>query len=689
MSISHDAKPASDTLAMGQLYTGADSTSLSFLDSTMSNFDDTPNIDPFLPDYFRNMPPFESFLSGHATPRGLMDLNFDMDVGLTDLDLGLLDQYNFQVPFTAGTPSTDAQGLEQQPLESDSAPVRAEAFKQSIWRYMPRRDKDHGAMEQTNLAFPDSDKDGSRRAHLPQRRALNERLGRVSRDKLMALVLGTCSPENVKRIASAFPSVELLDGLIQFFLTSPALDVQSWFHLPTLSLSKLSPELLACIISAGAASTPDVPLRKLGFALHEAARMGQAKSFEEDNSSIRDLQHLRTFLLQEVVGMWSGVSRKMEIAESFLQPLVTMIRRGGKLRRSTWRDITPTAEEEGSALEAKWQEWVHQESYLRLIYRVFELDRQSSMALLKPPLMAYSEMHLPLPSSNHLWLAKSASAWKAAYLENNWNAGKRPSAIDCLLDLDHLAQHDSASTTYLHMMWGLVWEFRQMNSLAGRSPAKGHNSLILSSRYQELTKQIEDFHLSSPPMIKTAEITMQLMLVHLNAPFDDIQLFAGIEGQEEARSAYPILRDWTKTVPARQALWHAGQILRAAEALPKGLLCNYNAIAVYHAGLILWGYGFLKRSAAEKSPPNEGLQAVVVLNGDDNLSARRFITLDRGLPSIKTARSKDAIQLSNVGAVMDGLVQLLLAPYESVEGSCPPLVGNLVQLLEGLRPGPR
>jgi hypothetical protein len=128
--------------------------------------------------------------------------------------------------------------------------------------------------------------------------------------------------------------------------------------------------------------------------------MGQAKSFEEDNSSIRDLQHLRTFLLQEVVGMWSGVSRKMEIAESFLQPLVTMIRRGGKLRRSTWRDITPTAEEEGSALEAKWQEWVHQESYLRLIYRVFELDRQSSMALLKPPLMAYSEMHLPLPSSN-------------------------------------------------------------------------------------------------------------------------------------------------------------------------------------------------------------------------------------------------------------------------------------------------
>jgi hypothetical protein len=239
------------------------------------------------------------------------------------------------------------------------------------------------------------------------------------------------------------------------------------------------------------------------------------------------------------------------------------------------------------------------------------------------------------------------------------------------------------------MMWGMVWEFRQMSSLGARSPAKGHNSLILSSRYQELTKQIEDFHVSSPPMTKTAEITMELMLLHLNAPLDDIQLFAGIEGQEEARSAYPSLRDWTKAVSARQALWHAGQILRAAESLPKGLLCNFNAIAVYHAGLILWGYGFLKRSAADKPSPSDTSQAAVVLNGDDTLGARRFITLDRGIPSIKTIKSREIIQLNNIVAVMDGLVQLLQAPYESVEGSCPPLVGNLVQLLEGLRPGTR
>ncbi|KAF2025610.1 MFS general substrate transporter [Setomelanomma holmii] len=416
----------------------------------------------------------------------------------------------------------------------------------------------------------------------------------------MALVLGTCSPENVKRISSAFPSIELLDTLIQFFLTSPSLDAQSWFHLPTFSPAKLAPELLACIVSAGAASTPDTPLRKLGFALHEASRIGQAKAFEEDNSAIRDIQHLRNFLLQLQVGMWSGISRKMEIAESFLQPLMTMLRRGGRFRNSTWKEISPTAEGQGSLLEHRWHEWVYQESFLRMVYRAFELDRQSSMALLKPPLISYSEMQLPLPSSNMLWQAKTAQAWKMAYLSTVQENTKRPSALETFLDLEHLARHDSASTVYLHMIWGLIWEYRQMSTLSIKSSIKAINNLILSSRYQELTKQLDDFRVSSPSLSKGSEITLELMLVHLNAPLDDIQLFAGIEGQEEARSAYPALREWIKTPAARQSLWHAGQILRAAEGLPKALLCNFNAIAVYHAGLILWGYGFLKRSAASE-----------------------------------------------------------------------------------------
>jgi hypothetical protein len=497
----------------------------------------------------------------------------------------------------------------------------------------------------------------------------------------MALVLGTCTPENVKRIASAFPSIELLDGLIQYFLTSPSLDALMWFHLPTFSPSKLNPELLASIASAGAATIPDVSLRKLGYALHEASRMGQSKSFEEDNTSIRDLQHLQTFLLQLGVGMWSGISRKMEIAESFTQALITMLRRGARFRRSTWKEIRPEPDEQGSALENKWHSWANQESFLRLVYRTFEFDRQSSMALLKPPLISYAEMQLPLPSSNALWQAKSAASWKAAYLNMAPTTAKKPSAIECLLNLEHLSHHEHASSIFLYMIWGAIWEYRQMCTVTSRSQSVSNNSLILSSRYQDLTKQLEDFRLSCLPMNKSAEITLEIMLVHLNAPLDDIQLFAGIEGQEEARSAYVGLRDWTNTPSARQALWHAGQVLRAAEVIPKALLNNFNAIAVYHAGLILWCYGFLKRSI---SPELTQVDTTVVLNGDDSLSARKFITLDRGIPAIRTLGSHSPTQLTDVCGVMDGLIHLLRARHDASE-PCPPLVGNLVQLLEGLR----
>ena len=145
---------------------GDPTNSMSFFDNPMPQFDNTPGQNPFLPDYFRNMPPFDAFFSGQATPRGIMDLSFDIDVGLTDCDLGLLDQYNFQVPFAADTPSTDAHGPDPHPSETDTAPVRAEAYKQSIWRYLPHRSRNPNA-EQANLAFVDTERDSH--SHITRR----------------------------------------------------------------------------------------------------------------------------------------------------------------------------------------------------------------------------------------------------------------------------------------------------------------------------------------------------------------------------------------------------------------------------------------------------------------------------------------------------------------------------------------
>ncbi len=44
---------------------------------------------------------------------------------------------------------------------------------------------------------------------------------------------------------------------------------------------------------------------------------------EKDNRYIRDLTTLQAFALQLQIGLWSGDKRKMELAESFAQPLIT------------------------------------------------------------------------------------------------------------------------------------------------------------------------------------------------------------------------------------------------------------------------------------------------------------------------------------------------------------------------------
>jgi hypothetical protein len=650
--------------------------------------------DSFLPPHLRNMPLLEPGLPGTATPRGIMDFNFNWDIDLTDMDMGILSQYNQQAASELENPSTDAAGaLMQLATEQlgDGASVRHEAFKKSIWRYLPQRNRDFGAAEQPNLAF--EDETGGNNDHqqtsLITHRAIHERLHRVTRDRLLAIVLSTCRPKNQCRIASAFPTAELLDGLVQYFLISPSLDAKSWFHLPTFSPTKLRPELMAGIIAAGAVSTPEIPLRKLGFALHEAARVSAAKAFEDDNTAIRDLEYLQTLVLSLEIGMWSGMSRKMEIAESFLQPLVTMLRRGGCFRRSTWKDIVPKIEEDGEALEQKWYSWIRQETRLRLVFRTLQLDRQSSMALLKPPLISYGELKLPLPYSDVLWQAESAQSWKSTYLTQFLTQTPRSSAENCLFDLSLFRSSELASFAYLYMIWGMVWDFLTHKRVTGEQPSLQTNSLLLSSRLQELTQFFDAFRVTSFTASNPSTILLvELMLMHLNTPLDDIQLFAGIEGQEEARRVYPVLQRWVKTASARQALRHAGLVLNAAKDLSDGLLCNFNAIAVYHAGLVIWGYSTVIRTLAPPGRERFAVGTIPILLDSDagagEIDIRRFITLDLGSPAL-LGREGSLILISDINAVMDSLIHLLRANHNTMDSACPPLVDNLVQLMDGLR----
>lgn len=99
--------------------------------------------------------------------------------------------------------------------------------------------------------------------------------------------------------------------------------------------------------------------------------------------------------------------------------------------------------------------------------------------------------------------------------------------------------------------------------------------------------------------------------MHLHASLDDMQRFAGKYGEAEARRACASLllvnnnnnnnndpdgcsSSWPTTRSARAAVWHAGQVLRAARSVPPYQLRGADAIAVYYAALTLWVWAVLR-----------------------------------------------------------------------------------------------
>lgn len=80
-----------------------------------------------------------------------------------------------------------------------------------------------------------------------------------------------------------------------------------------------------------------------------------------------------------------GFKRKMEIAESNLQPLVTVrllwpvritfadvawqaLRRFNKFESFTYKSVVPLPDDSREEIEEKWYSWVEQESYKRSVF---------------------------------------------------------------------------------------------------------------------------------------------------------------------------------------------------------------------------------------------------------------------------------------------------------------------------------
>ncbi|EAT85333.1 hypothetical protein HBI56_072050 [Parastagonospora nodorum] len=652
--------------------------------------------------------------SGTLTPSGMVGWGGEADLDFSAIDLSFLNTYNTRVPFEIENPvghipppnaNATSQGPSRQGKDMDTNSSSG-SLQQFIWHFVPVPGV-HAYSEQADLSLPAQD----RIVRTPEsfadvsRRATTEELDSVTRDKILAILLSQVK-SHILPALSAFPSVMLLDKLIQFFLAGPIPTASSWIHTASFRPKKARPELLLAMAAAGAVLTPDRSLRKLGFAIQEVVRNHIPTVFESDNTLVRDLEMSQAFMLELEIGLWSGSSRKTEISESFQQPPLSMLRRGSRFRKSNYPILVFEAEDEGLVLERKWRSWVEQESFKRLVYHFLSHNTQASISLLINPSISYSELDLPLPESQELWLAASAAEWKSIYRTKFENCTTEiPSLTGCIATPDLLQDSKTvidlqlSCSSFLYAMWGMVWEYRKLARLFYARPTNSDlwdSRLAMMTRYQELLKVFDYYRIS---YVNESTLLLELILMHLHMSLEEIQLFCGLEDQKETSHIHASVKEWASSKTSRLAVWHAGQLVRAARALPHMHLRDFYAISLFHASLTFWAYGLASRmfvqgrglypeagSMSTDMNPPQAPQQVICLDDEETTATYRYISLGRGIPALHGNRPNMPLtQLDDLAVVMSTIMGIMAKG--DCDSSMPnsPLVENLLNVMGRLR----
>ncbi|SPN99822.1 related to transcription factor Pig1p [Cephalotrichum gorgonifer] len=580
--------------------------------------------------------------------------------------------------YSSGSKSSGSRAIMRDPARGH------EAFKRSPWLWEPESE-DYIRLQKEGLNV----RDDVTRTLRPERlsKALYNRIRMSSsmRDRLFALVLAQQHGDQQK--VPSFPSLGLLNYILMMYFTQEERQFDSWIHVGSFDPSSL-PIFIASILSHGSMFVSVPAIWQFGMAIHEVVRVGLGLHFEALNMNTRDLTAVQTYMINLDVGIWSGFKRKMELAEGFLCPLVTMIRRAGNFSLPPdSEDTIPTGTEDKEALGRKWRDFIRRESYKRLALHAFFHDAQASMLLCRHPLISFTELHFSLPAPRDLWMAVSAEQWRDIYLAK---PPTDPSRIPNIAEIIHIpdaisevgdpADQELYFTTILYSYRAQIssyWDYVKLHSTAQRTLPPPW----LQLQHQDLHRHLTALGARIARCLPTSHLCLasELTIMTLHVSLDDLQKFAGKAGEAEAHKVSNALdQHWATTPTARHAVFHAGQVLRLARLLAPSSLRDFTAVAVYYASLTLWIYGLLR--AEDSSGETEG-EVLVLVDGDDSPSTRAF--LERGgIPAVRVSGRAEA--LGSDGAVLREAKAVLRGNYPAQEEAVPPLVESLGSLLTDL-----
>jgi hypothetical protein len=174
-----------------------------------------------------------------------------------------------------------------------------------------------------------------------------------------------------------------------------------------------------------------------------------------------------------------------------------------------------------------------------------------------------------------------------------------------------------------------------------------------------------------------------MMALHIS--IDDLQLFAGKEGDEQAHRSFRVLQQWVESVDSRAAIWHAGQVLRFAKLFPSAQLKNFYAVGVHHAALAIWTYGVIKKAGNEQDVSSQ--HEKIYIDGPESMSIQRYINMGQGLPVVRGPGNRNGVSeasIENPKASMEAIHEILQANFGGANKMAPAIVENLCVLIRQL-----
>ncbi|KAL1846991.1 hypothetical protein Daus18300_014068 [Diaporthe australafricana] len=326
------------------------------------------------------------------------------------------------------------------------------------------------------------------------------------------------------------------------------------------------------------------------------------------------------------------------------------------------------------------------------------------------PLMSYAEVRVPFPDPASMWRSTTAEAWKTA-----WTSGaksmteKAPALSDAVrVSISEVARLDlniDAILFTLYGFWGLVWEQQQFQEamqsgdMTGGDTIHDTPSLMLPARREPLSRvfrALRERLVSSSnedARAPTADplLVLEYLSMALHVPLQGLHAFAGRDGEREARRIYPLLQEWVQSKEARQGIWHAAQVLRAAKAHPSRDIRDLRVIMVYQASITLWVYGVILRASrgttrlllAEDVDPS---RLVWLDGGDKSTAVRKFISIAEGIPALRAvadgSEDEDSICLvENASSTMETGIRILRRSIDSRDGAPLALVESITKLM--------